>query len=496
MRKIIVLLLFGLFMFSGCGEEFLERPPFATLSGGTFPATAEDAELAVNGVYNSLRNWNINTGGFPLLDIMSDQQTKGSNPGDGATTQPFEDFTFDATDPAIERWWGACYQAIRRANIAINGINALETMDPNRKNLRLAELRFLRGYFYSILVRGMGDVVLTLENEPPLDLSNVPAQQVLEEVILPDLQFAADNLPEKSDYSEADLGRATRGAAKALLARIHLYYGNFDEVERLTLEVINSAQYGLENSFEDAFSVNNENGIESVWEIGALPVGFGFGGNQYGNTQAVRGTPNRGWGFGRPAYPWIVMMQNNNDPRLEPSVIFLGEVMPDGAVTAGDGVTPDTTYNEQGDIVEIEVYNQKIWHPGTNPQTSFGHNRRMIRYSDVLLMAAEALNENDNPNDALIYLNRVRERARGGNTGVLPDITTTDKDQLRQLIWDERNYELAFEGLRFWDLVRTDQALNVLGPLGFTPNKNELLPIPQIEIDISEGRITQNPGYE
>jgi hypothetical protein len=110
-------------------------------------------------------------------------------------------------------------------------------------------------------------------------------------------------------------------------------------------------------------------------------------------------------------------------------------------------------------------------------------------------MAAEALNEVGNPGQALVYLNLVRERARQGNNTILPDITETDQTLLRDIIYNERRVELALEGQRFWDLLRTGQAQSVLGPLGFTINKDELLPLPQDEIDLTQGRLEQNPGW-
>ena len=137
----------------------------------------------------------------------------------------------------------------------------------------------------------------------------------------------------------------------------------------------------------------------------------------------------------------------------------------------------------------------KSGHPGNDTPTQWAHHRRLIRYADVLLMAAEALNENGKPADALVYLNQVRNRARGGNNSVLPDVTITDKSQLRIKILHERRHELAMEGHRFWDLVRTGNASGVLGPLGFVTGKHELLPIHQSEIDISQGSLTQNPNY-
>lgn len=368
-------------------------------------------------------------------------------------------------------------------------------MDEALKNRYIAEASFIRAYFYSILVRAFGDIVMVLEINPSLELSRTDAQVVWNEIIIPDLEFAISVLPEKSEYPAADLGRVTKGGAKALLARLYLYLGDFVAVQKLAEEVINSGQYSLQPNFEDAFNVENEGGIESVWEVPALPFGsFGSGGNQYGNTWAVRGTPNRGWGFGRPAYPWILKMQDNNDPRLDASVIFLGEVI-DGFEISGDDATTDTT-RVDGQIVEIECYNQKIWTPGATTEESYGHNQRIIRYADVLLMAAEAANENGNSTVALNYLNQIRERARGGSVGIVPDITTVDQSALRIAIENERNYELAFEGLRYWDLVRTNRAKDVLGPLGFVEDKHELFPIPQSEIDISQRRITQNPNYQ
>lgn len=481
-----------IFLFSSC-EDDLDKPLLGSLTAGTFPQSESDAILAVNGVYNSLRVWNIHTGGFPLLDIMSDQLTKGSNPGDGTAIAPYENFSHTATEGSGERWYKTLYQAIRRANLVITLVPDIQ-MDEDLRTRIVAEARFLRAYFYSQLVRGFGDVPLVVTTDPPLGLGRTPTSEIYDQVIFPDLEYAAQNLPLKSEYDSEDAGRVTSGAAKALMARLYLFLGDYENAEQYAMEVINSSQYELEDNFSDAFSEANEFGVESVFEIGAVPFPFGQGGNQYANTMGIRGTPNRGWGFGRPDYDWILTLQDNDDPRMDASVIFLGEVL-GGVTTEGDGSTPDTTM-EDGEIVEIEVYNQKIWHPGEGTQESFGFNKRIIRYADVLLMAAEALNENNKPAEALVYLNRVRQRARGGDNTILPDITTTDKDELRQAIADERNYELAFEGLRFWDLVRTDRAADVLGPLGFVAGKNELFPIPQSEIDISEGNITQNPMYD
>lgn len=488
----IAFVFFSLLTFIGCSEDFLDQPPRAALTQGSFPATAEDAVFATNAAYNSLRAWQINTGGFPLLDMMADDAVKGSNPGDGTVISVYDKFEHNASEGSMERWYKTLYEAIRRCNLVITSIPDID-MELALSERLLGETRFLRAYYYSQLARGFGAVPLVTEVDPPLDLERSPAATIFNDLIYPDLEFASVSLPERSAYEAADLGRATKGAAQALLARLKLFNGDFEAVEDLCEDIIESQEYELMDDFANVFPAAFEHNAEAIFEISAKPLWFEDGGNQYANTQGVRGSPNKGWGFCRPAYALIEEYVANEDPRMEPSILFLNEVI-DGITIAGEGATPDTTITN-GSITEIECYNQKVWYPGTDSQTSFGHNKRVIRFADVYLMYAEALNENNNPTLALDYLNRIRARARGTNAAVLPAITTTDKAQLREIIWQERKHEFALEGLRFWDLVRTGMAESVLGPLGFVKNKNELLPIPQSEIDISQGRITQNPGY-
>jgi hypothetical protein len=344
-----------------------------------------------------------------------------------------------------------------------------------------------------MLVRGFGAVPKVVEVDPPLDLIRTPVEEILNDIIYPDLEFAISILPERSQYEGVDLGRATKGSARGMLARMKLFYSDFQAVETLTNDIIQSNEYALVDDINQVFVFDNEHNEEAIFEVGAKPEWFVDGGNQYANTQGVRGTPNKGWGFCRPAYELVKEYEDTGDPRRDPSILFLNEVI-DGITIQGEGATPDTTY-ENNNIVEIECYNQKVWYPGTDSKTSFGHNKRIIRYADVLLMHAEALNENGKTDAALTFLNQIRARARGNNTDVLPDVTTTNPSEVRDAILNERKLEFALEGLRFWDLVRTGRAESVLGPLGFIKGKNELLPIPQSEVDISQGRITQNPNY-
>lgn len=488
-----VVLTAGLLVFN-C-SDFLDKPLQGELTAESFPKTADHARLATNAVYNTLRVNAYHQGLFPILDIMSDDGRKGSNPDDAAATVgPYETFTHIATEGNISRWWNTLYQGVKRANVVIEKV-PLIAMDETLKNQYIGEAMFLRALFYFDLVRAWGGVPIVTSTTPALDLTRASKEEVYA-LIIADLQAAINALPEKSQYAAADLGRATKGAARGLLAKVYLFQNDFVNAEKYALELINSGQgYALEANFENANNEAGRHGVESVFEIGALPFeNVTQGGNQYANVQGVRGTPNRGWGFNRPSQN----LQNSfepGDPRLDATVIYLGEVL-DGVLIMGDGNTPDETLDANGNIVEVECYNQKVWTPGENVPTQFNHNRRILRYADVLLIAAEASNENNKPAQALTYLNQVRARARAGNNAILPDISTTDKNALRDIIFNERRHELAMEGHRLWDLIRTNRAATALGPLGFVTGKHELLPIPQVEVDLSQKRIQQNPNWE
>ena len=486
---ISLLIVASLVITTGC-EDFLQKDPQGELTQEAFPVTASDALLATNAVYVSIRTWAYHSGGYPILDIMSDDAHKGSNPNDQLpTVGPYETFTHTTTQDGLDRWWSALYEGIKRANVVIEKVPSIN-MNEQLRNRYIAEASFLRGLFYFDLVRAFGGVPKVTSTTPATKTPRSTDAEIYE-LIISDLEFAAQHLPEKSLYAPDDAGRATKGAAKSLLARVYLFMGDYKNVEKYALEVIASDEYDLEDDFADANGKNGEHGIESVFEIGAMEV-EGAGGNQYANTQGVRGSPNRGWGFNRPSLDLRYSFEEG-DPRLDATIIDLGETL-DGIFIIGDGTTPDVVV-VNGIVTEVECYNQKVWYPGTNTITQWGHNRRLIRYADVLLMAAEALNENDKPGDALPFLNKVRERARGGNGSILPDVTVTEKNALRNAILEERRHELALEGHRFWDLVRTGRAAIVLGPLGFQTGKHELLPIPQNEIDISQGSLQQNPNW-
>lgn len=487
--KLTTVLLLSLII-TGC-SDFLSVNPQSELTQEAFPTSKSDALQATNAVYSTLRDWHFHSGGFPILDIMSDDALKGSNPNDGANTVgPYNDFTHAATQDGLDRWWNSLYQGIRRANVVIEKVPAIK-MDEALKTRYLGEARFLRALYNFDLVRAFGGVPLVTTINPELKLTRSSKAEIYA-FIEDDLAFAITALPAKSEYDANDLGRATSGAAKALLGKVQIFQGDFTAAEPLLMSVVNTGIYDLEADYYDANGPNGEHGVESVFEIGAVSNDGGSG-NQYANTQGVRGTPNRGWGFNQPS----VDLRNafeTGDAREKGTIIELNDII-DGITILGDGTTPDVETDEGGNVIAIESYNRKVWIPGTSTVTQFGHNRRLIRFADVLLLAAEVLNENNKQNEALVLLNRVRARARAGDNAILPDITTTDQTELRNVILKERRVELALEGHRFWDLVRTNTASSVLGPLGFQTGKHELLPIPQSEIDLSQGTLEQNPNW-
>ncbi|WP_299556324.1 RagB/SusD family nutrient uptake outer membrane protein [Seonamhaeicola sp.] len=496
--KYIITVILCLTTILSCEKDFLDRAPLGSLTEGTFPSSEADAIAAVNGVYHMLRIWQIN-GGFPFLDIAADDISKGSRPGDTQVLDLFDSYDagIPTNDGLILGWWSSLYEAVRRANFVINEVPNI-AMDEDLKSRIIGEARYLRAYYYSNLVRIWGDVPLKLTTEVSATaLPRTAAATIWDDVIFPDLEYAIANLPEKSGYDSVDMGRATKGAARSLHAKLSLFVGDFANAEKYALEVINSGEYDLEPVFGNIWTPESEFGIESIFEVGALnSAAFGDLRNGEPGYQLATtvGSPGRGWGFGRPTYNFI-QDWSNDDPRKEASILYPGEVK-DGYVVGNEANTPDITYDASGTtIIEIETYMEKYWVADIDDNAVWAYNRRIIRYADVLLMAAEALNENGKSAQALPYLEMVRARARGGNNAVLPEITTTDQTELRNAIYDERKYELAHEGIRFWDLVRTGRTATVLGPLGFVQGVHEVFPIPDAEIEVSGGVITQNNGY-
>jgi starch-binding outer membrane protein, SusD/RagB family len=484
--KFSSLLLLFMTISISCNKEFLDVKPQGNLTSALFPQTAPDALLAVNAVYGSMHDWNIYSGGYPIADIMSDDAEKGSNPGDQAHLDLYKTYKITPTIEELPRWYAALYKGIKYANVVTEKVSVID-MDVALRTRYIAEARFFRAMFYFNLVRAFGDVPKVINLEAERKLTRSPKQEIYNEIIIPDLEYAIVNLPGKNGYSSGDVGRASKGAAQSLLAKVYLYLGDYIKTEQYAMDVVNSNDYALMPQFTDAFSVAGQYGSESIFEVGAREFEETIqGGNQYANTQGVRGAPNKGWGFNRPSVNLADFFETG-DTRKAGTIISLGDVI-DGITITGDISTPDITYADppvNSIIKEKETYNRKVWTPGTTTATEWGYNVRVIRYAEVLLIASEALVRNGKAGQALTYINAIRQRAG------LSALTTLVLDD----VYKERRAEMAMEGDRFYDLIRTGQAAQYLGPLGFVIGKNELFPIPQSEIDLSEGALTQNPGW-
>lgn len=399
-------------LIAGCEDSLLDQEPRGELTDPSFFQTEEHAIQATNATYEQLRAFNVHS--FPwigMTEIASDDASKGSTPSDNPEMLAIDNFTFDATNSLFLTPWEAYYQGIFRANLAINGIPNIEEMDETLRNRLIGENQFLRAYYYFFLVRAYGGVPLVLENMEVGDDFTTPRSSA-EEIytqIEQDLQAAISVLPLKSEYAASDLGRATQGAARALLARVHLFQDEFEDAERLAREVIDSGEYSLYPDYDEIFTQQGENSSESVFEVQTVALETQLGGTQYSEVQGVRGNPNLGWGFNNPTQD-LLNAYEAGDPRLEPTVLFVHEILP----------SEEDVVHDNPNMID-ERYNQKVFIPISNPggNANGGSNIRRIRYSDVLLMAAEATYRNGNENDARNFLNQVRERARDGRTATL-----------------------------------------------------------------------------
>ncbi|HRI21342.1 MAG TPA: RagB/SusD family nutrient uptake outer membrane protein [Panacibacter sp.] len=479
--------LFVLFIVAGCNKKFLDVPPQGQQPGEQFWQSEADATKAVNAMYANLHEWKqVAFAPIAIESMGSDDAEKGSSPSDATFMNNFDNFSASSTEGQILDFWTGQYQEINFCNQVLDNIPAI-SMDEGLKSRYIAEAKFLRAYAYFRLVRAFGDVPLRLNL--PVDASeyNIPRTPKADVYIAieQDLTDAASVLPQT--YGSADLGRATKGAALALHAKVAMYQQHWQDVFDLTSQVMGSGIYSLFPDYEKLFRVENENCSESVFEIQCKYVSGNcdISNSQYSQVQGVRGSTGGGWGFNVPTQD-LANAYEAGDPRRDATIIFRGELTPEGDAIPVSGDNP--------------MYNQKSYVPfSTYVDCNEGsdQNVRVIRYAEVLLMNAESANELGNSAQALSSLNAVRTRARGDDNSetVLPDITSTDQNTLRTIIWHERRVEMAMEFDRFFDLVRTGQAPAVLGPRGFVTGKNEVWPIPQNEIDISAGTLVQNPGY-
>jgi hypothetical protein len=478
-------LLLAVALAPSCKKSFLDVPAQGQQESTVFWKTPEDAAKGVNAIYGNLRSWE-NTA-FPAIAIESmgsDDADKGSTASDASFFLQFDRFTIDPDQGNISGFWNGQYRNINYVNQVLDNVPAI-TMDESLKARYLAEAKFVRALSYFRLVRAFGGVPLRLHvplNDTEYKLPRATVAEVYAQ-IEKDLTEATAVLP--ANYGAADLGRATKGAALTLHAKVAMYQKKWSDVLNYTNTVMGMG-YSLLPNYEQVFRIANENGPESIFEIqcALLPNNKDASNSQYSQVQGIRGQTGGGWGFNVPSAE-LAAAYETGDPRRDATIIFRGETTPEGDKIDAVGDNP--------------MYNQKSYVPFSLYVSGFNEgaqqNVRIFRYSDVLLMNAEAANELNNTAQALSSLEQVRFRARQGNASILPVVTTTDQTALRQAIWKERRVELAMENDRFFDVIRQGRGTEVFGPKGWKAGRNEVWPIPQTEIDLSGGLLTQNPGY-
>ena len=481
--NLIAIALLG-FSFSSC-RDFLEQNPQADLSENDFYKTADDILSAVNGAYSSLQEGDIYGNWYVFGEIPSDN-TRNQLSGSVTTQNEFDQFYIDTQNSMIANFWKAAYKVINRTNTILGRIDGIE-INTELANRYKLECKFIRALMYFNLVRVYGDVPLVLKEisiSESYDILREPKENVYNQIIA-DLKEAQD-LP--VSYSTAEDGRATQGAAKALLANVYMTLHKYAEAETILAEIINSGRYSLlENTpgslnidgYKNVFSPVNHNSKEGIFEIQFLKGGYGEGSN-YANNFAPENSGTNVVAVGGTG--------GNNIPEMDIYNAYEeGDLRRDFSMSLG---YYDNRKNNEW--VESRYVCKFMDVPYQNNDAS--NNYPVIRYADVILMYAEALNQNGKTAEACKYLNMTRRRGFGYQTTETSpvDLQTTDKAQFALMVEQERRVELAFENHRWFDLIRTGRAVEVMRSKGFSLNETNLIcPIPQKQIDVNP-KLTQN----
>ena len=472
------------FSFSSC-SDFLEQNPQTDLSENDFYKTADDILSAVNGAYSSLQEGDIYGNWYVFGEIPSDN-TRNQLSGSVTTQNEFDQFYIDTQNSMIANFWKAAYKVINRTNTILGRIDGIE-INTELANRYKLECKFIRALMYFNLVRVYGDVPLVLKEisiSESYDILREPKENVYNQIIA-DLKEAQD-LP--VSYSTAEDGRATQGAAKALLANVYMTLHKYAEAETILAEIINSGRYSLlENTpgslnidgYKNVFSPVNHNSKEGIFEIQFLKGGYGEGSN-YANNFAPENSGTNVVAVGGTG--------GNNIPEMDIYNAYEeGDLRRDFSMSLG---YYDNRKNNEW--VESRYVCKFMDVPYQNNDAS--NNYPVIRYADVILMYAEALNQNGKTAEACKYLNMTRRRGFGYQTTETSpvDLQTTDKAQFALMVEQERRVELAFENHRWFDLIRTGRAVEVMRSKGFSLNETNLIcPIPQKQIDVNP-KLTQN----
>jgi starch-binding outer membrane protein, SusD/RagB family len=479
MKKIIILSFLSTALLTSCGDDFLDLKPHSQANVESFYQTPNDVEVAVTGVYRTLQlPGQFGQSIWTIGEVASDNSLAGR------PVDPYQDIAahrIPSTNGVVENTWFHNYQGIQSANTVLQRMQSVTFANQELKNRLEGEAKFLRALMYFNLVRVYGDVPLVLTESKSVEEGyqhgRTPVSQVYEQIIKDLSEASADGvLP--TQYPAAQRGRATKGAAKALLGKVYLTLNNFQQAANQLKQVIDLGTYQLLPDYASVFNVNNLNNAESVFEVQfKKATGQGLGSSFFhtfapftsGNLITKNGA---GQGFGQPTLE-LIGSYKQEDKRKAAS-------LQEGFV------------NAKGEFIP-EPWISKYMDPAPAAANDNDNNFPVIRYADVCLMYAEALNELKYGTEAFTYLNMVRARA---GLDPIDNQALPDQQSFRLAVEEERRLELAFEGHRWFDLIRTNRLLPVMNAKGFSLQEyQKIFPVPQTQIDVNPSLIKQNPGH-
>lgn len=466
-------------------SDFLDLAPKDKLSEDTFYKTPEEILFALNASYATLNTEAVIKNWYVLSEIPSDN-TYGNLSGTVTDKDEFDKFYLRSLNPFLNSFWNGSYAGINRVNTVIEKLPE-SGVDELLKDRYTKEAKFLRAYLHFNLVRIFGDIPLmnrTISIKDSYEVLRSDKGEVYKQIVA-DLMEASD-LP--ASYSAAeDIGRATSGAAKALLGKVYLTMGDYAKAEEQLKAVIDSKRYHLiENTilgtcdgFEKYFDPDNHGNSEAIFEAQFKKGGFGKG-SGWVNAFAPAGSGDN-----------VVAIGSSGDDNIPEEGMW--ESWDEGDFRRSFSMAMGYTDKKTGEWVSARYVSKYRDIPYANYDCN--NNWPILRYADVLLMYAECLIQKDDLANACEYLNRTRRRGFGYLStaiGAPCDITPINKDQMILAIEKERRNELAFEGHRWFDLIRTGRALAVMKAAGKKLNEtNFISPIPQAQIDINP-KLVQN----
>ena len=487
MKKYVIFCL--VFLAVSC-SDFLDEDLQGIYTSSTFYKTDDHAMLALTAAYQPMSFTNIRNPLWVFGDVASDDAIKGGFAGDQSEIAFIEQFTYTRDNGFLIHIWQRYYEGISRTNDVIHRLGPDVSQD--LRKVVTAEAKYLRAYYYFHLVNLFGEI--PLKTNPVYSASDlhVPVSpvNVLYEQIITDLQEAAEILAEQDNNQS---GRATAGAAFGLLAKVYLFQENYEACLQAIKDMDESGNYALMDMYSHNFMADFQNNQESVFEIQHLSGQDPFLGNSLNQWFAPQ--VENGYFFNAPRAEFVGAFEKTDndiyDPRLDYTLGREGTTWINGNEYDPEwSPTGFTNKKHLQPLIEIPV--------GTKADSDL--NYVFIRYAEILLIKAEALNESNRPGEALVPLNLVRKRARESYlhdeslegygqvpAGLLPDISETGQAALRDIIRNERRVELGLEFHRFYDLMRYGKsyAEERLSHTSFKYDEHRYFPIPQSEVDIN-----------